>query len=221
MILAKHTLVPLLVFLLLGSIIGKLPVKDIVSDERFHQPRNASQVFANAGVVFLLGLLFWGLSVLGVSLLNHQDLQKLMLVSVAICMADTISSEIGSRFGGIPKDLLTYKPLSAGVSGGVTLLGTLSGLFGSLLIITIGSYQISMSLYEFFVFVFLGFLGMLVDSFMGSKFQYKVEVNGKWQDSSTNDRGHRFKGLKFISNNTVNFISNLLIICILTCILLQ
>jgi uncharacterized protein (TIGR00297 family) len=221
MILAKHTLVPLLVFLLLGSIIGKLPVKDIVSDERFHQPRNASQVFANAGVVFLLGLLFWGLSVLGVSLLNHQDLQKLMLVSVAICMADTISSEIGSRFGGIPKDLLTYKPLSAGVSGGVTLLGTLSGLFGSLLIITIGSYQISMSLYEFFVFVFLGFLGMLIDSIIGSKFQYKVEVNGKWQDSSTNDLGHRFKGLKFISNNTVNFISNLLIICILTCILLQ
>jgi uncharacterized membrane protein len=107
------------------------------------------------------------------------------------------------------------------VSGGVTLLGTLSGLFGSLLIITIGSYQISMSLYEFFVFVFLGFLGMLIDSFIGSKFQYKVEVNGKWQDSSTNDRGHRFKGLKFISNNTVNFISNLLIICILTCILLQ
>lgn len=215
LILSKQSLLPLLFFLVVGSLLGKLPVREIVSDDRFHKPRNAFQVFANGGVVLILGLCQWGLGLLDSLILTAMEMEKLMLVSVAICMADTASSELGSRFGGRPRDILTWQPLHPGVSGGVSWLGTIVGFFGSLLLISIGAYQISMSIYEFISFVLLGFTGMLLDSYLGSKFQYKVAIHGQWVDANSDDLGREYKGLKLITNNSVNFTSNALIIFLL------
>ncbi len=216
-ILVNQSLWPLLIFLLLGSILGKLPVKNIVSDDRFQKPRNATQVFANGGIVLLLGILAWGGSVLGFSIFNHSELQKLMLVSVAVCMADTASSELGSRYGGTPLDILTLKSLEAGVSGGVTWIGSAFGLLGSLTIVLIGYTQCFMNFCELISYVLLGFSGMLLDSFLGAKFQYKELIHGRWQDAQNKNAVSKTKGLSFVTNNMVNFISNILIVFLLMC----
>ena len=217
-ILVNQSLWPLLVFLVIGSLLGKLPTENVVSDDRFHKPRNAAQVFANGGIVLILCILTWGTWVFGISIFDPGELQKLILVSVAICMADTASSELGSRYGGIPRDILTFKPLGAGVSGGITWVGTAFGLFGSLIIVLIGYTQVAMNITELIFFVLLGFLGMILDSILGAKFQYKELINGQWRDAKNKNDISKFKGLWFVTNNAVNFISNILVVFLLMCI---
>jgi uncharacterized protein (TIGR00297 family) len=211
-VLAKQSLVPLLVFLVVGSLVGKLPQYNIVSDERFSKPRNALQVFSNGGIVMFIGLFYWVLQLFGYQAIDELETSKLMLVSVAICMSDTLSSELGARFGGVPRDLLSFNKIQPGVSGGVSLLGSLFGLLGSFIIVTLGLKTTSLTLIEFFVFGFFGFFGMLLDSFLGSKFQLKEKMDGIWIDSTKKEIGKSYRGIGWISNNVVNFLSNIIIV---------
>jgi len=211
-VLSKQSLMPLLVFLVVGSLVAKLPQHGIVSDERFSKPRNALQVFSNGGIVMFIGLFYWIFQLFGYQAIEELTIGKLMLVSVAICMSDTLSSELGSRFGGVPRDLLSFKKIKPGVSGGVSFLGSFFGLLGSFVIVTLGSKILYLTVTEFLVFVSLGFLGMLLDSFLGSKFQLKEEKDGIWIDSAKKEVGKNYSGIGWIYNNTVNFLSNTLIV---------
>ena len=214
-VLSRQTLIPLFVFLIVGSLLGKLPHENIMSDDRFSKPRNSSQVFSNGGVVFLLGVIYWIGELFSLELFTSIEIGKLMLISVAICMSDTVSSELGSRYGGIPKDMISRHKLLAGVSGGITWLGSFFGFVGAVLMVVLGKCFYPISNSEIVVYSLLGFLGMMVDSFLGSVFQWKVLVDGHRIDAGADKDGIKHYGIKWVSNNAVNFLSNLLIISIL------
>ncbi|MBK8514820.1 MAG: DUF92 domain-containing protein [Saprospiraceae bacterium] len=55
------------------------------------------------------------------------------LASICISLADTGSSDIGIYFRQKTYDIITFKPLQSGLSGGVSFAGTFAGCAGSII----------------------------------------------------------------------------------------
>lgn len=127
--------------------------------------RTAVQVLANGGVAtvcialyLLTGDTGWWLAFAG---------------AYAAANADTWSSEIGTLSRVPPRHLLTLRPLKAGDSGGVTLLGLLAGGAGSLLVAVVAGLTASFALVQVVAVTISGFGGALVDSLLGATVQAK------------------------------------------------
>jgi uncharacterized protein (TIGR00297 family) len=118
-------------FLLLSAAVTRVGKKFKKKAKLWEETRGIKNVMANGYGPLIYATLF----ALGWSYL--QALQPFFLVafaaSAAAVTADKFSSEIGV-LGSVPISIMTGKPVKKGVSGGVTLLGTLSGLFGAFLI---------------------------------------------------------------------------------------
>ncbi|MBO3799659.1 MAG: DUF92 domain-containing protein [Candidatus Brockarchaeota archaeon] len=146
----------------------------------------------------------------------------------AVCSAasDTLSTEIGLLSKSKPR-LITdlSKRVEKGVSGGVTLLGTLAGLLGSLAIALVplttsmaGVTGVFLNFKDYTRLVIAsssaGFLGMLIDSFLGATVQalYVSKETGLFYEDPRKCGGEcvLIKGFKRFDNNAVNFSSCLL-----------
>jgi len=112
-------LAALLAPFLVATLLGKLP-GGLESDG----PRVLRQVLAN-GLPCGVGLAFAASGVAGAG--------AAFAGALAALGADTLATEIGTRYGGLPRHALTFRPLTRGESGGVTLAGTLASLVGGLL----------------------------------------------------------------------------------------
>lgn len=97
-------------------------------------PRDYIQALANLGVATLILFLYvW----------NEQEyLIAAFAGSVAAGNADSWASEIGGISRQRPVMITNFRPVPKGISGGVTLAGTLGGIAGSFFIsiITIGAF---------------------------------------------------------------------------------
>ncbi|MEW5914879.1 MAG: DUF92 domain-containing protein [Gemmatimonadota bacterium] len=91
--------------------------------------RDAWQVFANGGV-------FVGCAIAS-SMYGSDVATAAALGAIATAMADTAATEIGSAIGGEPRSIISGQKVPLGVSGGVTVVGSLSMLIGSVVIGTI------------------------------------------------------------------------------------
>lgn len=199
-------LLPLFFFFLSSSLIGRIHKKRQRSgDQKAGKPRDQVQVWANGGV-FLLCILVY-------RFMPETDFLLMAAVSMAIATSDTWSSEIGTALGGSTYDIRNGKKIPPGISGGISLAGTLGGLAGACLssliaLIVFGSLSESHML----LVTLAGFAGMLADSVLGAVFQqkFKDEASGHWQDQAS-DAYAATKGLSWMTNDTVNVISNLLI----------
>jgi uncharacterized protein (TIGR00297 family) len=89
-------------------------------------PRDARQVLANGGV--------FGVAVLGMLLQPGAWWTALGAGALAASAADTWATEIGTRFGGVPRSILTGGVVPVGTSGGITVIGSLGGLAGALFV---------------------------------------------------------------------------------------
>jgi len=142
--------------------------------------RTAGQVWANAGVAALLGLVAWLLPALAPKAV-------LMLAgSLAAATADTLSSELGNVYGRRYYNVLSWRPDTRGLDGEVSLASTLAGLAGSAVIAA--AYCLSLGWGTAFGWILLaGTVGNFADSLAGA----------------TLERRH------FLSNNAVNSINTL------------
>lgn len=186
------SLLPLVVFFMLGTLAGRLN-KTQRSDVKHNKSRDAFQVLANGGVVLML-------------MVAHEVIhefisyQFFVLISIAVACSDTLSSEIGMRFGKKTYHILTFKPIEKGVSGGVSIPGFLGAIFGS-------SVIAFFDLNHFLLILFWGILGSVIDSLLGVLFQAKYLNQGVLTDRPTNQL---VGGFRFVSNDLVNFVSNLI-----------
>lgn len=203
-------LMPLFLFLLSSSLIGKLfPVKSAAGDAKQKQPRDATQVLANGVVYGLLTALHWPNDNLTYLM---PPTEVLVLTAMAIATADTWSSEIGQYFRQPTYDLVKWRKVPTGLSGGVSVAGTLAGLGGSAFIVgtcfwLVPYVETSLAI----KIVLAGFLGMLLDSVLGSLFQAKYrDVNtGALSDTSGRDK-KLVGGFRWMTNDLVNFLAILL-----------
>ncbi|MGD1822937.1 MAG: DUF92 domain-containing protein [Pleomorphochaeta sp.] len=204
----------LLFFVIGAGILSKINKHNKIYEEAQEiQEKNGSrdiiQVFANGGVSFFLGLIY---------LISPSPLILIMFgASVAEALSDTFAGEVGMLTKGKTVSILTGKPVKPGLSGGVSIEGTLASLIGSFLIATMWYstyFNPSIRTVSFVAIVTLaGFLGALIDSVLGitiqahyydedkDKIVEKEFVNGK--------KLPLVKGLRIINNDKVNFISNL------------
>ncbi len=200
MIMAKFTLLPIMIFFILGSVLSKLN-KAQISDSKHGKARDGYQVLANGGIVLILAWL---------KIETHLEaFDILMFISVSVSIADTFSSEIGMKFGGQPFDIINFKRVTSGLSGGVSLLGTLASMVGAG-IISIYYYLTYFNLNICLLIFIAGILGSLIDSILGSLLQPKfTSSTGAIMDYG--NISEKVSGVSYFSNDLVNFLSNLLI----------
>ncbi len=122
--------------------------------------RSAAQVLANLGVA---GLCAW--SGRYMALLSAE---VMLLAALAEATADTVSSEIGSAFGGTPYLLTTLRPVPAGTDGAVSVTGTSAGLAGALAVTVAGGWALSLPVAAAAAAFAGGACGLLFDSLLGA-----------------------------------------------------
>lgn len=109
--------------------------------------------------------------------------QNLYLLTAYICavsalVADTASSEVGVLSKGKPIMITTFKRVEKGTDGGISPLGIFAGIIASFIIglisfiLEIGDFKI------FIIAILAGFIGNLVDSFVGATLERK-KIFGK------------------------------------------
>lgn len=199
-------------FFIIGSVISKVTnqTKKCAEMRQEHTgSRNWKQVCANA---LPSTLIVWICHLIP----SLKEYQIIAYALFSTSFADTFASELGMLSNGKVISILTLQPVPTGVSGGISLFGTLSGLLGSI-IASLFAYKFG---FTGMVYVaVLGFVGMLIDSVLGDILQRKyVNKNGELTDIK-NNHDRKYSGLDFVTNNTVNLLS-LVIMCVLAFVVL-
>jgi uncharacterized protein (TIGR00297 family) len=191
----QYLLMPLL-FLALGSISSK--VTSGAEKDAEQEGRNAVQVLANGSWIFFAG--GWA------TLVDASQGAQLFILVFSIALSDTLSSEWGRYIGGATFDILKRKKVKPGLSGGISWAGTGIGLLGAGLLPLTGFFVFDISIIQLLSITIAAFLGMLVDSLLGSTVQAKyLSESGIWQDGYKNVKV--VTGWRWADNHTVNFLS--------------
>lgn len=141
------------------SRIGRARKRELV-DIGKHGARDAWQVLANGGVAALCAVL--------AALLHNASLAAAFAGAFAAASADTWGTEIGTLAKGLPRSVLTFKPLPPGLSGGITLQGTLAEIAGALFV---GVVAALVHVAPWWSVAAAGVAGAFADSFLGASAQ--------------------------------------------------
>ena len=185
------------VFLLVvGSITGKL-----IRPNHASEKRTAQQVFSNGLIGVVLYMLY------GMTGQFHWLLLAWSSFAVSVC--DTISSEVGVAVGGRTYNAVTLRSMQPGLSGGISLAGTAGGLAALLLLVLFLFIILPVSPIQLLWVLSTGLVGMLVDSILGSKWQALWRHGDALSEvSSSSPQEVLIKGLPWLDNHWVNFLSN-------------
>jgi uncharacterized membrane protein/dolichol kinase len=231
------SLLPLLIFFILGTLSGKLPVNIaknrsnrliIQADKKHGKPRDAVQVLANGGLPLILAIIL----IVCYSTNNTEDFFRVQLISLnanimdfsnrlnavnwvvmSAALADTFSSELGMRFGKSPVDIFRFRKMEPGASGGITTIGTMFGVVGAMIMAICSTVFVSgdgilhSSSRLFWIVLAGGVVGTLLDSVLGSAFQRKSVSASGFYRDDTNSTN----SFRYWSNDQVNFVSLLII----------
>jgi len=126
-----------------------------------HSGRTAAQVVANGWSAVVGALLVPVHPIAGWAVLTG---------GLASAQADTWATEIGARSDRPPRLITTRKPVAAGTSGGVTVIGTWGGVAGATAMAVL-AWVLGMSGVVVLAAGASGFVGMVVDSVLGATVQ--------------------------------------------------
>ncbi|MDP9161894.1 MAG: DUF92 domain-containing protein [Acidobacteriota bacterium] len=142
--------------------------------------RSSSQIFSNLSVAAVFALIY--------AVIEHRG-PFLLAAGAALAEAagDTVSSEFGQCQSHSARLLTTWEPVPAGTDGGISLNGTMAGIFAVVAVgaVYAGSGEISWR--SLWILVFAATVGFMTDSLLGATFERRELLN----------------------NNSVNFLSTL------------
>jgi len=142
--------------------------------------RDAFQVLANLGVAAACAILY------------AFEGKAIFLLAVAASLseaaADTVSSEIGQLSNEKARLITTWKAVPAGTDGGVTVLGTASGLAAAIVVSTVCILGGMVPRNRAGIPILAAFSGSLADSFLGAVLERR----------------------RLLSNDLVNFLGTLI-----------
>ncbi len=134
--------------------------------------RNGWQVLANLGAAAVASLFY---AVVG---------NKAWLVATAAVLAeaaaDTVASEVGQTYGRDAILITTGQSVPSGTDGGITWVGTLSGVAAALILATVAAFCGLVPRAQFWIPAASGIAGAFVDSLLGATLQRR-----KWMDNET------------------------------------
>ncbi len=152
------------------AMVGSLLFFGSLVTHRSEPGRGAVQVFCNAGVATFgaLSVLFgfdWGWMVLAGGL--------------STALSDTLSSELGKRWGGRPRLMLFGPYLQTGMDGGMSVVGTAVGVAGALIVPLAGAlFGADWPLPTIGLIALAGLFGNGIDSLCGWLLQPRLGVLG-------------------------------------------
>ncbi|HVD98841.1 MAG TPA: DUF92 domain-containing protein [Cytophagaceae bacterium] len=170
-----------------------------------HGPRDYIQAICNLGVASFCFLMY--------TFTQEKYLLLVLLCSVAASNADSWASEIGVLSKKTPVMITNFKPCRPGISGGITLLGTLAGICGSmfiaLLAVLLKQYMLpSYSSFTLFTWITLaGTFGLLLDSLLGATVQKVYQDNNGQETENTLLAQKEKRGWKGINNDVINLLN--------------
>ncbi len=152
----------IILFLVFSAIVTNIGIDVKKRIKVYEAKRGWRNVIANGIVPLAIVLIYWHF---GNHHLNTTALVVAYIASVAGTTADKFASELGV-LGDTPRSIITFKHVKKGVSGGVTLFGTVSSFMGSALI---GFSAIVAGLPPSYVVIIAvsGLFGSAVDSVAG------------------------------------------------------
>jgi uncharacterized protein (TIGR00297 family) len=165
-------------------------------------PRNAWQVLANGGVAT-----FCAIAALSASV----PFSAAFAGAFAAASADTWGTEIGTLARRRPVSILTFRPMEPGLSGGVSLLGTIATIAGALCVAIVASLLRVAPLWPIAI---AGIAGALLDSLLGASLQARhwcstcsceCETPQHYCGTPTTLR----RGVRWIQNDAVNLMATL------------
>lgn len=169
--------------------------------------RRTKQILINGGLGTLLVLLY--------HLTSKEYYLLVAIVSVSGCFVDSLSSDVGVLSPRPPYDPLRRKSVPAGLSGGMSILGTLAALVGSAAISLALGTHFRLLVIEIVIITAVIFSQTIVDTFLGSAFQVKYRCTVC--RAITEKRKHcgryttRASGISWIDNNMVNLLSSIIV----------
>ncbi len=190
----------LLAFFLSSALLSRIGKarKGAMFDIGKQGPRDAWQVLANGGVAAVAIILT---PILGAPMLAA------FAGAFAAATADTWATEIGTLARGEPRSILTFRPLATGLSGGITLQGSLAQLGGAALIALVA---LSLHVAPFWPVFAGGVIGSIADSVLGATLQALRYCPQCRRDCETNPHVCGTptvirRGLSWFDNDAVNF----------------
>ena len=166
--------------------------------------RDAIQVLANGGVFAVAAAL---------TIAAPQHLIRwlaLGLAALAESASDTWATEIGTLFGGTPRSITNFTPIAPGMSGGVTLWGSVAALAGAASVVIVASL-LGWPVRTVLASLVGGVVGSTLDSVLGATLQVRrrcdrcdEETERVIHSCGTNTR--RVAGIPWMANDMVNLI---------------
>ena len=176
---------------------------DFAKKER-SETRSYVQVLCNGGVGCVFAFIYL--------VSGERAFIIAFLASFAEALADTSASGIGS-LSKSAFDVFRMKRCDRGLSGGMSIIGTIASIIGAAIISLIAMSFGAVNLYEAIIVCLCGFLGGVFDSLLGSiaQVKYKCTVCEKITEKTMHCEKNTvyYRGLKIVDNNTVNFLGTL------------
>ena len=192
-------LVPICVFFILSSILSKL-VKQTSRFKTKGSQRDIIQVYSNGGIGLLICIFDYFSD-------PNLFIIPLFLASIAAATADTWGTEIGKFSKKQPISIFNFKTVDHGMSGGITLIGSLGSLLGAC-VIGFASWLFSPISNQLLTSIILiGFLASLFDSLLGATVQAKYETQFGEIIESPEKGAVLISGYKWINNDMVNLLN--------------
>jgi len=167
---AFAALVTLFVMTWISTRLGYRRKQELGVAER-KEGRRAWQVMANLAVAGLGALLFGATGSRGWLLAA--------MAALAEAATDTVASEIGQSGNQEARLITTWKRVRAGVDGGITMYGTLTGLAAGIIIAAVAGASGLLTRSEMSIAVAAGFAGMLGDSVLGATIQRRGWISNE------------------------------------------
>jgi uncharacterized protein (TIGR00297 family) len=128
--------------------------------------RSASQVMANLGIAGLI-----------MAIPAFGAWRILALAALAEASADTTSSEVGTAFPGRTVLISTWRAVSPGIDGGISINGTVSALLAAGIVAASGVLLGLATPVEAATVACAGTVGMLADSLLGATLERRGHLN--------------------------------------------
>ena len=161
-ILGVEWTIPVIFFFMSSVLFTKLNAHANKKPSLISQPRNSWQVIANslAAVVFSAIFLFT----------QNSLYIFLFIASVAAFTADTWASEIGPIFNRKCLSLASFKTGKAGISGGISVAGSLAAFLGALSVAVLSYYLFfnELNIRMILIITLSGFFASFTDSILGA-----------------------------------------------------
>lgn len=165
--------------------------------------RSVVQVLSNALPALVFGAVYFATGM--------KAFMVASVVTVCAGVSDSFASDLGILSDGKVINVLTFKKMERGMSGGVSLLGTISALLTSIVVATIVFSVGEIGLKGWWVTAVSAFLGTIVDSVLGAGLQgaYRCTKCNKFTERKEHcgEKTLLVKGFKIIDNDVVNVVS--------------